>query len=149
VRSRFHLEFDWTGTYDPTALLVIPDALDFLGSLEPGGMVGLMARNRALALEARGRLATELGVDLPCPDSMLACLAALPLHSQDVPLAVWPLEADPLQEWLWAEHRIEVPVFGWPALGKRMIRISAAAHNVPEDYERLREALCEAPRELL
>jgi isopenicillin-N epimerase len=148
-RSRFHMEFDWTGTYDPTALLVIPDAIAFLETLEPGGMGGLMARNHALVLEERARLATALGADLPCPPSMVAALAALPLRNQDVPLAVWPLEEDPLQEWLWAEHQIEVPIFGWPALGKRMIRISAAAHNEAEDYETLIAALGEAPPGLL
>ena len=80
---------------------------------------------------------------------MVAALAALPLRNEDVPLAVWPLEEDPLQEWLWAEHQIEVPVFAWSALGKRMLRISAAAHNMPEDYETLIAALGEAPPGLL
>lgn len=148
-RSRFHLEFDWTGTYDPTALLVIPDAIDFLSSLEPGGLEALMDRDRELCLRERERLSERLATPLPCPDSMIATLAALPLRNQTVAPAVWPLEEDPLQEWLWAEHRVEVPVFAWPALNMRMIRISAAPHNVPSDYDRLLDALGEAPEALL
>jgi isopenicillin-N epimerase len=148
-RSLFHLEFDWTGTYDPSALLVIPDAIDFLSSLEPGGIDAMMSRNRSLCLESRRKLAAHLGAELPCPDSMIGSIAAIPLRNRDVSPAVWPLEEDPLQEWLWEERRVEIPIFAWPAIDLRMIRISAAAHNVEADYERLLEALADAPEELL
>lgn len=148
-RSLFHLEFDWTGTYDPTALLVIPDAIQFLSTLEPGGIDGMMARNRGLCLESRRKLAAHLGADLPCPDSMIGSIAAIPLRNREVSPAVWPLEEDPLQEWLWEHRRVEVPIFAWPAIDQRMIRISAAAHNLEADYERLLEALTDAPEELL
>ena len=47
-RSRFRLEFDWTGTCDPTAWMAVPAAIDYVGSLVPGGWPTVMARNRAL-----------------------------------------------------------------------------------------------------
>ena len=47
-RTRFRLEFDWTGTQDPTGWLTVPRAIEYLGGLVPGGWPALMARNRAL-----------------------------------------------------------------------------------------------------
>src|SRR5262245_22996406 len=49
-RSRFQLEFGWTGTDDPTACLCVPDALEHLGAQLPGGWPQLMRANHELAL---------------------------------------------------------------------------------------------------
>jgi len=139
--SRFRLEFDWTGTDDPTPHLCLPDCLSFLATLTPDGIPGLMRRNRGLALEARRILATALEVDLPCPDSMLGSLATLPLpDAASIPGAGY-LEIDPLQQALWDRHRIEVPILGWPKASKRWVRVSAQAYNVRAHYERLGQAL--------
>ena len=40
-------------------------------------------------------------------------------------------------------HRIQVPVFPWPARPTRMLRISCHAHNERSDYLRLEQALRE------
>src|SRR5205814_3696409 len=66
-RSRFRLEFDWTGTADPTAYLTVPEALRYLGGLMTGGWPALMARNRGVALAARRVLCVALGVATPAP----------------------------------------------------------------------------------
>jgi isopenicillin-N epimerase len=70
-RSRFRLEFDFTGTVDPTPWLCIPTALRFLGSLLPGGMAALQRHNRDLALRGRDRLAAALDQAPPAPAAMI------------------------------------------------------------------------------
>ena len=78
-RPRFRLEFDWVGTGDPTAVLTLPAAIEWMAALEPGGWPAVMAANRALALEARDRLVTALGGPLPAPDALIGSMAAVPI----------------------------------------------------------------------
>ena len=78
-RSAFRLEFDWTGTADPSAYLALPTAIAFMGSLLPGGWPELMAANHDLALAARDLLCEAFDVDPPAPDDMLGSMATVPL----------------------------------------------------------------------
>ena len=81
-RSRFRLEFDWTGTADPTPYLCVPAAIRFMEEAVPGGWPEVMRRNHALAVEARSILAEALGIPEPCPEDMLGAMAALPLPAR-------------------------------------------------------------------
>jgi isopenicillin-N epimerase len=122
----------------------VPGAIQFMGSLLPGGWAEVMRRNHALAVAARRTLCGALGVPLPCPDEMLGALAAVPIpDGAEIPQT--PLYGDPLQDALLARYRIEVPVAPWPAPPKRLVRVSAQLYNTPEEYDRLAHAL----RELL
>jgi isopenicillin-N epimerase len=143
-RSRFQLEFDWTGTDDPTAQLCIPHAIRWLGSLLPGGWAAVRARNRALAAEARALLAGTLGVPLPCPESLLGSMAALILETGRLPapLAAAPYQ-DPLERTLAERYHIRVPVMPWPDPPMRIVRISAQLYNHLAQYNRLAEAMRE------
>jgi len=141
-RSRFRLEFDWTGTADPTAYLAVPEAIRYMGSLLPGGWPALMAHNRGTALAARDRLCAALGIPPPAPDSMIGSLAAVPLPP-GFPPAPDGNERDPLHTVLFERFGIEVLVFTWPALAARILRVSAQLYNTPADYERLADALAE------
>jgi isopenicillin-N epimerase len=83
---------------------------------------------------------------------MIGAMVALPLPTTG-PLATAgsgssPLDTDPLQQRLLDEHRIEVPIYPWPVPAaespeppQRLIRISSALHNGPDDAERLATAL--------
>ena len=142
TRSRFWLEHDWTGTFDPTAWLTVPAALDEVGSMLPGGWPEVRASNRALALAARRVVADRLGVAAPCPDDMIGSLATLLLPDGESVRR----DIDPLQDALWERHRIEVPVIPWPAPPRRLLRLSAQLYNGLDQYERLADALAELLR---
>jgi isopenicillin-N epimerase len=142
-RSRFLLEFDWTGSIDPTAWLCVPDALRALGALLPGGWPALRARNHALALEARRVLCAALAIAPPCPDEMIGSLATVPLPDGPPGGGPAPLGHDPLADRLLRRHGVEVPVFAWPAPPRRLLRVSAQLYNTPAQYERLAGALRE------
>lgn len=140
-RTRFRAEFDWTGTGDPSAVLAIPAALEFLGGLRPGGWSALMASNHALALAGRDLVCDALGVEPPAPDAMLGAMAAVPLP-EELPQDV--------KARLYDDHRIEVPVSSWPvdaalepgaAPRAPLLRISAQAYNDVGQFEELASAL--------
>ena len=141
-RSRFQIEFAWTGTGEPSAYLCVPEALRFMESLLPGGWSEIRARNRALALAARKILCGALNISEPCPEEFIGSLAAVPLP--DAPpdaLPVQPFNEYPLQDSLRVKHGVEVPIMPWPAPPKRLVRISAQLYNSLPQYERLGEAL--------
>ncbi|MCB9787013.1 MAG: aminotransferase class V-fold PLP-dependent enzyme [Deltaproteobacteria bacterium] len=143
-RSRFELEHDWTGTSDPSAWLSVPSAIAFMGSLLPGGWPALRARNHALACSARDRLLARLGTEALCPREMLGSMAAVRVPAlterPDSPPA--PTDVDPLQERLWRDHRIEVPVQPSPGRpGERLLRVSTQAYTTMDDIQRLIDAL--------
>ncbi|MEA2699968.1 MAG: isopenicillin-N epimerase [Myxococcales bacterium] len=135
-RSRFRVEFDWTGTHDPSPAMSLPAALDYLAGLLPGGLPALRARNHELVVTARRQLADALGVPLPCPDELLGSMAALPLPT--TPTATTPAD---LYETLWRRHQIEAPVYDWPAPGNPFIRVSAQIYNDESQYRRLAQVL--------
>ncbi|QZZ21297.1 aminotransferase class V-fold PLP-dependent enzyme [Leptothermofonsia sichuanensis E412] len=131
-RSRFRLEFDWTGTGDPTAYLCVPEAIRFMGSLLAGGWSELMARNRMLVLTARQRLHEALNLPLSCPDNLVGSLATIPLPDGN---------PQKLQDELLNRYQIEVPIIPYPHSTSRKLRISAQLYNYPEQYIYLSEAL--------
>ncbi|MCI0339554.1 MAG: aminotransferase class V-fold PLP-dependent enzyme [Planctomycetales bacterium] len=145
-RPRFRVEFDWTGTDDPTPALCVPAAIRFLGTLFPGGIPALQRRNHDLAIEGRSILCDALGVPPPAPPEMLGSMASVPIRDATSPPPSSPFGTESLQDDLWTRHRIEVPVMGWPAWPRRLIRISAQAYNTVDQYRRLAAALRERLR---
>jgi isopenicillin-N epimerase len=136
-RSRFRLEFDWTGTHDPTPYLAVPEAIRFLGGLLPGGWPAIMEANRRLALGARATLSGALGISPPCPEEMVGALVAVPLPGKGNPPGNAGPGPDSLQQVLFDRHGFELLVYSWPALAARLLRVSAQLYNTSAEYERL------------
>ncbi len=147
-RSRFRLEFDWTGTADPTAFLTIPAAIDWMATQEPDGWPAIMASNHALAVLGRDRLVAALGIDAPSPETMIGSMATVPL-----PVVASDAAAAELHQEL-VRARLEVPVLGWPVRAARttpddpprlvLLRVSAQRYNEPADFDRLSAAVVAA-----
>jgi isopenicillin-N epimerase len=135
ARSRFHLELDWTGTFDPSAALSVPTALATIGASHPDGWPGRMAANHALAVRARQILCEAIGAPLACPDAMLGSMAAVPLPPGDA-FGLYAALMD-------GRHgpAAEVPVAPWPAPPAQVLRVSAQAYNAEADYRVLAETL--------
>ena len=136
--SRFHALFDWPGTSDLTPWLVVPDVIEFVASLHPDGWPGVMAANRQLSLAARRLLCDRLGLDAPAPEEMLGSMTTIAIPGD--PPDGRPGQPDPLMSELRAEG-IVVPVFGWPGIAGRLLRVSAHRYNSLEQYERLADTL--------
>jgi isopenicillin-N epimerase len=139
-RTRFRLEFDWTGTQDPTAWLTVPRAIEYLGGLVEGGWPALMARNRGLALDARRLLCAAVGTPPACPDEMIGSLASVLLPDNPSTPTGWRVP-EPLQARLFEGHGIEVPVMRWPGPPRRLVRVSCQLYNRVEQYAALADAL--------
>jgi isopenicillin-N epimerase len=140
-KSRFRLEFDWTGTQDPTAALCVPEAIRFLNSRLSGGWPQLMDRNRASALHARDRLCEALCVDPPAPDGMIGSMAAVPLVGVPPQRSLAHDAIHPLQAVLLDRYRIEVPIIAFNE--RLLVRVSMQIYNSAQDIERLVDALTE------
>ncbi len=119
----FLAEFDWTGTFDPSAYLSVTAALDFHARL---GGPALRARNATLAFEAANLLAARIGsetgggnqvsgamglVRLPGITDTTATRARLLALGTDTPVSLID--------------------------GTAWLRLSAQAYNEISDYERL------------
>jgi isopenicillin-N epimerase len=130
-RSRFLEEFDWTGTDDFSAPLLVPEAARVMAEMS-GSLERLAAENRALALAARRVLADALEVPMPAPDSMIGSLASLPIPAR----TDTDTGRDPLYLALF-EERFRVPIFPWPGPRDRVLRVSAQRYNDLSQYEAL------------
>ncbi len=124
-------DFAWIGTRDPSAFLAIKPAIEFIESV---GLETFRQKTHSLARYARQRL-VELTRQTPwIPDSMdwYVSMASVPLP---------PGNAAQLQDELWRQYQIEVPIVDWK--GQRSIRVSCHLYNDTKEIDALVSALAE------
>ena len=136
--SRFHAQFDWAGTDDPSPRLCISRSLAVLAAHRVDGWAGIRASNRQLALDGRSVLLEALGATAPAPESMIGSIASVVVPA-DPTATGQPI--DPLMTALHQNWSIEVPVWEWGSRPLRLLRISAQQYNSIEQYHRLADAL--------
>ncbi len=125
--SRFHARFDWTGTDDRTAWLVVPTAIATIAACSPDGWEAVMRDNHDLAVAARSVLNERIGLSDAAPEAMLGAMAALvPVPHHD------PRQ---LKRVMRDEHGIEFALTPWSD-GSIVIRVSAQRYNSIDEYER-------------
>jgi isopenicillin-N epimerase len=127
--SNWYDEFLWLGTRDISALLTIPVAIDVLEGI---GLEHFRQQGHQLACFARQQLVEKLGArclvaDDPCWYSNMAHVE-LPVQ-----------DASGLQQALWDQYRIEVPVVYWQE--RWFIRVSCYLYNEQAEVEQLVEAV--------
>jgi isopenicillin-N epimerase len=141
-RSLFLRDYDYQGTDDYSALLTLPSAIDTMQSLLPGGWNALMRHNHELAMAGREIVSRALGVEPPCPTSMLGSMVTLPLPEAPPALRNRPTcYDDALQDALLERHKIVVPIWRLNGSDQRVVRFSAQLYNTLEQYELLGRAL--------
>lgn len=153
-RSRFRLEFDYTGSRDYSGWLVSPRAIELVGEMA-GGWARLRESCGELARrggEAISRRLERWGEGrLLAPDRMLGAMRALTLPSPkgaEVPgRGIGPSRYnDPLQDRLLERWKVQVPVHSVALADgrrQRVTRISAMVYNTMEQYEYFAWALAE------
>jgi isopenicillin-N epimerase len=137
----FAERFFWPGTFDPTAALCVADSIHYMESLVTGGWPAIMNRNHQLCLEARVLICNVLEIDKPCPDDMIASMATFPLPLLTGSAPIGYKSFDPLQEQLYRDYNIEIPVWNWSHPPSRLIRIAVQLYNSMDQYRYLALAL--------
>ncbi len=131
----FAAEFDWQGTRDLSAWNSISAALSWFEDL---GADRVLLHNHQLAAWAHQLLCAELSCEpiSPLDGSMLSCMASVRLPNA---LRSKFEKPEAFQKQLLDVDQIEIPVFDWNQ--QWLLRLSAAIHNEPAQYERLVVAL--------
>ncbi len=127
--NRWYEEFIWSGTRDFSGYLSIPVAIDFMNSV---GVDSFQARVRAMTVETTRQLIDvtgrqPIGVGI---SKWYGAMAHVPLPEGD-----W----SQLQQWLWDEHRIEVPIINFES--RWFVRVSHHLYTMRADVDQLMDAL--------
>jgi len=145
VLSEMQYDFSWSGTFDPTPVLCVSDALDFMGSLFENGWNDVIKHNHELAITAGKKICEEFNIEYPYTDDVIGCLFGIPFF-EDKAFTRKELSLhnySPLQDDLFHKYKIEVVVNYWESSPQRLLRISPQIYNHISQYEYLVDAIKE------
>jgi isopenicillin-N epimerase len=126
--SGFLAEFDWTGTRDWSAALVLPDAIDFHARL---GGTALMEANRALARAAAEQLAARFGTRTANPPGLEGAMSLV-----ELPVGGAATHERALAfRHMFYELGCDIPIH--MLADTIWLRLSAQAYNLSSDFDRL------------
>jgi len=136
----FLAEFDWTGTWDPSACLSVTAALDFHARL---GGPALRTRNAELAFEAATLVAARLGTETGGGNEVSGAMGLVRL-----PGPATAERAGTIRERL-LDLGTDTPVHALPGrdADALWLRLSAQAYNDLDDYKRLAELAAEVTQD--
>jgi isopenicillin-N epimerase len=129
----FSAEFALSGTSDPTAWLAAPSSISLLGGI---GWDRIRGYGQALVRYGQRVVCDAVGTEPIVPDSMTAMMTLVPMPPG---VADDRAAAESVAERLWAQHRIEVPVWSWQ--GRGLLRLCGHVYNRAADYDHLAEVL--------
>ena len=153
-------EFNWLGTRNPAAFLATADAIRFLhqrpsssGHADSGDSKAdanqtlldeFRSRARSLLGHAVAELARTVGTKPLIDDSASRSAAMISLvlpqeYFSKVDGVGKAGQRHPLQDWLWENHRIEIPIIHWR--NQFLVRVSAHLYNSPAEYTCLANAV--------
>lgn len=126
-QAGLHSEFDWTGTDDPTAWLVVPACLKWLAEQREGGWPEIRTECRSLLEYGMEEVASALGVQVMGRGTPF-------MESLELPYKLYHPQ---LRSSLWREHRIDIHVEAPTQNYPPILRLSAFLYNRASDYRRL------------
>jgi isopenicillin-N epimerase len=127
--SQFVDHHEWWGTRDLAAFLSVPDAIKFQ---EEHDWYKVRTACHDLAQEAEERIRASTGLPSLYPDDTWFCqFAAAPLPEST--------DMQKLKTWLYARHRIEVPIIDWQ--GCKFVRVSIQGYNTHREVDVLVHAI--------
>ncbi|HPS71717.1 MAG TPA: aminotransferase class V-fold PLP-dependent enzyme [Bacteroidales bacterium] len=140
VRTQgFQDRFYWGGTQDVSPYLSIPKAIETLPKITQISWSEIMEKNRALSRKVTLLFSKTLEQPIPSPLDRITNMCAIPIPKLTSPLL--PGTFDPLQEKLYHEFKIEIPVINFGVHNQRFIRFSCFVYNHISQYEYLAEVL--------
>jgi len=129
----YYKEFDWQGTKNPTSILAVTKAIEFINTFGKENIINYI---HDLAIQARDLVTDKLNIDCKIPNNYFASLVALPYKYEG---EIDYMTTNNIRGEFFRKYKIEMPFVAFD--GRMFFRFSTQIYNDIHDYEKLAEAL--------